>query len=304
MAVNRYSLYPASFVHGGGTLSLIQINAATADPGSQMDEIIPGGLVDRQAVIMATARPSCTFSTADLATVLGTVSPTAGLNCTGACKLHYQQRADQGVFSGGSNNIQIAATKGFLMPSRITASGSGQATCDLMFYPLYDGTNFPLIATNGVSLSSAPTPAYNSVFYQGPVYVNSAQIEGLISVSVDLGLRYSTILPDGYVFATQGSIVARTPTISLTFLKADMVATNIGSMFIGSLAGTIAVYFARGVAGGTRVANATTSHCKISAATGALGPGSVSVTGEDDATVTVTVWPTAALAVSVASAIP
>ena len=65
---NRYSLYPATFVHSGGTLTLVQLGAANAAMNSNFDEITPGGMVDRGAVVLQTAAPSATLSTADLAT--------------------------------------------------------------------------------------------------------------------------------------------------------------------------------------------------------------------------------------------
>lgn len=298
---NRYSIYPASFVHAGGTLTLGQIGAARPSMNSNIDEVIVGGTVDRGANILQTAAPSATLSSHDLTNIFGTLSPSAGLSCTGNCIFQYQKRSDQAVYAGAGTNFLLTATKGFLMPTRLAARDSGPAALEMMFHALYDGTNPPYAAS--VSQNLTGTAAFNSRFYHGPVYVNGVQITGTIGVSIDFGIRFTPVYEDGVVFPTLGHIHARAPAINIQFAKLD-VASTIGSMFIGALAGTIAVYFQKGVNSGSRVAAATTEHCKISAASGSWGIDDVSVQENDDATASVIVRPTAALAVSVASAIP
>lgn len=298
---NRYSIYPASFVHAGGTLTLGQIGAARPSMNSNIDEVIVGGTVDRGANILQVAAPSATLSSHDLTNIFATLSPSAGLSCTGNCIFQYQKRADQAVYAGAGTNFLLTATKGFLMPTRLAARDSGAAALEMMFHALYDGTNPPYAAT--VSQNLTGTAAFSSRFYHGPVYVNGVQITGTIGVSIDFGIRVTPVYEDGVVFPTLLHITARTPTINIQFAKLD-VASTIGSMFIGALAGTVACYFQKGSPSGTRVAAATASHAKISAATGSWGIDDVSVQENDDATASVVVRPTAALAVSVATAIP
>jgi len=298
---NRFSLYPSSFVHAGGTLSMVQLGAARASMNSQFDEHIVGGAVDRGAVILQQAAPSVDLESADLATIFGVVSPTVGLSCTGNCIFQYQKRADQGVFAGAGTNTLATATKGFLLPTRLSASNGGRASLGLNFHALFDGTNEPLVFSQNQNLTGTPT--FTSAFYGQIVYVNGSVVDSLLSASIDFGLAVVPQYEDGVVFPTLMSIVARTPTISLTFASVRHTIHTLTTAFIAALGGAIGVYFFKGVASGKRVANATTSHCKISAATGSWGADDISVQGNDDATLTVTVRPTAALAVSVASAI-
>lgn len=299
---NRYSIYPARFTHAGGTLHLPQMGRARDSANNQLDEIIVGGSVDRGAVILQTAAPSADLETADLVTVFGTISPTAGLKCTGACELQYQLRAEQAVFQGGATNVTLNATGGFLAVTNLAASGSGRATCGLRFFPLFDGTNQPVIANNSVALEGAA--AFNSAFYQGPCYINGVQVNGLVGQSIDFAIGFGPDYADGDVFPRRGFIRGRMTLINLTFKNLAHISAVFGSRFISALSGTIDVYFVKGKASDIREPNASTVHCKVSAASGAVTPDDVDVQGNDDGTVTVSVRPTAALAVSVASALP
>jgi hypothetical protein len=93
------------------------------------------------------------------------------------------------------------------------------------------------------------------------------------------------------------------PTISVTLADAGAAAT-VGNMFNASASGTIACYFAKGVSGGSRVANATTSHCKVSAAASVVNPESMSVSNNEDGSVTLTFQVTGTIAAVTNSALP
>lgn len=302
MAVNRYGLHTASFIYAGPTtLSLLQVGAATIDTGRDVNDFIPGGNVDRGATILGSASPSVTITTQDLTTVFGAVSPSVGLKCTSTCTFRAQQRADGGVFTGGSNNVTYTATQGFLYPTRLSASGNAPATLDLMFVPTWDGTNDPLVDASGAAISTTPT--FTSAFYLGAFYYGATQLEGVTSMSIDFGIQYSRTFADGNVYAKTGMIMRRTPTITVTCLKLESVIAALTSMFHTTI-DDVACYFQKGTSGGARVPLITASHCKISSSANGAAPDSISVSGEDDYTVTFTIRPVNALAASVTSAIP
>lgn len=302
MATTRYSIHSALFNSSG--LTIAQMGSQSFDPGQTLDEIIPGGALDRGAVIVGSTNPMVSLSTRNLTTVFGTVSPTVGYNCTGSSVFYYQQRASGGGFTGGSTFITVTAAKGFLQPMRLSASSGGTqaANLDLTFHALFDGTNIPLVQAG--SAASGAAPGFTSAFYLGPVYVNSGQLEGVTSTDVDFGIQFDKIWPDGNIHPTSGSITSRTPVFSATFLRQEMIDSTIASFFSAVAAGTIAFYYYKGANGSGRVASATTEHCKVSATAGVLTPDRCSVTGNEDGTVTVTARPTTAIAISVASAVP
>lgn len=304
MALNRYGIYPAIF-SGGSTLNLPQLGMAQADPGSTIERVIPSGAVDPAANIVSSGRPTAAIRTLDLKTFFTTVSPSTGFSCTGGALFHYQQRASGGVFSGGSTNIILTSTKGFLLPQRLSANENGPADLTAQYLCLYDGTNIPFTIAASQSLSDAPSPAFASMYFLGPLYVNAAQVEGIIGVNIDFGITASPRTPDGLVWPTHCPIVRRQPVIGVTFLKAEVLPSTLVSFIHAATAGIIACYFKRGLPGAVRVADAsiTDSHLKITAASGTYQPAGIEVSGEDDTTVTINILPTAALGVGLAVAI-
>jgi len=295
MAIERYGIYPCLL---NAAVALLQVDGINVEPGKAFDEITPGGAVDRAGVILSGAAPVVRIMSQDLKTIFTSISPSVGLNCTGSSTFQYQQRASGAVFSGGSTFVKAVATAGFVFPDSVSADGNSPARCSLTFLAMYDGTNAPLVysASNAVVGSA---PAFTSQYYLGPLYVNTVLIDGLISASVNFGLSVMPIKPDGMPYPSFPAVVARKPVFTFTFLKLGHISATIGSLQNALLAGNLIQHFRRGVSGGVRENDADTSdsHIRFTAASGAWAPDAVQVTGEGDATVTVTVRPTAVVAV-------
>lgn len=304
-SAKRFSNYTATFIHGAAqTLSLTQMESFAVEPNPTKAEIIPGGLVDRAAVLTAGAAPRVRFGTRDLATLFGTVSTSAGLALTGAATFRLQEREDGGTFITGATDETITTTGGFIYVESITATqeDANGAIANCVCIPLWDGSTDPLVHTTGVNFSGVGAPAFVSQFFLGPVYHNSVAIDGITSVTIDCGVNYDAKAFNGDPYAKLGAIVTRTPSISFVTAKADAAAAL--NVFGNAITSSLACYFWKAVDSGTRVAVATAQHCKISTTSGDWCHDDVSVTGNDDGTVTLKVTPKAALAVSVASAIP
>lgn len=307
MAADRFSGYTATFVHGGGTLALTQLGSYDVQTNRNITRVSASGAIDPLAHVIASASPMAQLTTQDVATAFGAISPTVGLACTGACTLRYQKRASGGVFAGSTTNTTLVAQTGFLCPDSLSASGDSPAELGLNFYPFFDGTNLPFVPANAVDISGVTAPAQNSIFYLGPLYLGSSQIEGVVSTRVDFGINFSQIPVDGLVYPKEGMIISRNPSITISLLKASSIYADIGNFFHAAVsANAIKAYFVQGVHGtdSARVAYATASHCKITIATGAMGPENISVAGENDATVSYRINATSTIAASVASAIP
>lgn len=302
---DRYSNFVASF--NGSGLTVNQLEGATHALGQSFNEYFPDGAVDRAANILNSARPMFRIPTRDLTTVFGTVSPTVGYNCTSSSVFRLQQRAAGGVFAGSTSNVTATCPLGFLFPQGLSAAGDQPASLELMFAALSStgaATSLPVTYANSVDFSGVTAPAHNSTFYLGPAYANGSQMAGLIGTSIDFGMGFDTLLHDGTVFPTEGSVMRRAPRVRLTFIKADMIYTLTPNVFNTSLPGTFAQYFRKGTPGGARVADATTSHCKVSFSTGTFAATEIQAAGAADGTITYEVVPTGALSISVASAIP
>lgn len=306
MAQDRYSGFPASFVHAGGTLNLTQLIGGSVRTGKQRSEIIAGGDVDRKAVGLSHADPQQPLTTQDLSTLLGTVSLTTGLSCTSGSTFRLQKRLNGGTFATGGSHMTVTSGKGFLAIESIQAQQDDVqgAVAELLYYPLWEGVlgTPPLVPTTGVNFAAAPAPAYVSHYYLGPVYVGSTQLEGVRGVTINSGLGYVYKRADGDPWARLGSIYTRRPTISINFEKISNITS--AALFSAAIADDVHCYFALGVHGGTRTSFASAVHLKVSATVGEWGTEDIQWREEEDASTTIMITPTDALSVSTASTIP
>ncbi|HWB13344.1 MAG TPA: hypothetical protein VG826_29230 [Pirellulales bacterium] len=311
MAQQRYSIYPASLTSTGPvTTNLQQIHGVSIKPDSRKDEIIPGGAIDRAAVILQGAAPVVSFKTHDLATIFGVLSPSAGLVCAAGTNLiQYQKRADGGTFASGSSHVVLTNKKGFLVPKRLSASQDRPVELELDLWCLWDGSTSgtPAVAVPPLTIATASaltsTPAFESEYYMGPVYANSVQLPAVSNWEIDFGIDYQAKAFDGDLWPQTGTIISRKPKITVTSTD-DSQAGTIGSFFNAALPGTLALYCRIGVAGASRSSDASTVHAKFSVTTGAWNVSSLDGDGQDDAMLKADIEPTSTLAVSMASAIP
>lgn len=300
MSTTRFGIFPCTI----DSLELQQIGSASVRTGANKEFIMPGGSLDVAAIPLNMADPTVTIGSHDFTTILGGVSISAGLECDTGGTFRYQKRADQGTFAGSTSNLTLSSTKGMALLRSIGAQVGSPATISLEYKPLWDGSTLPLVINNSVSFSGASQPAFGSVFYLGPMYVNSTQIEGVISTSVDPGLVFDVCIADGDLYPRVGSIIARRPSCTVTLKKAEYMAT-MGNVFNNNPATTVKWYFLKGAHGTTaRVSAGTAEHCKISATAGAWNPETIDVQDVGDAAVQITFHPVGTLAASVASAVP
>lgn len=309
MAIQRYTLYPASF--NGGALTLAQVASQSVQSGKSIMVVRPGGSLDGAANVLSAARPVAQLMSKDLSTILATVSLTAGYYCSSASQLNFQQRTAGGSFTAAASAAHVTQSiaGGFLSIAEISADSESDigAQCNLEFVALSsDGTN-PITDAAGAAINGMPTPAFSSVYFHGPAYLGSTKLEGCVRTRVRPGIAYNARMPDGVVFpmASASSIVARNPVFEFDFLKLDIVASNIGNMIQNVLGSAVHAYFRKGTtAAGGRIADASGAHIKISAAAGSWGADSIQVNESDDAVVTVSVMPTGTISLSTTSTIP
>lgn len=308
---NRFGLYPCTF---NNALQFNQLGSASLATGIQTHETFPAGSVYRKSSLTAFAEPVFSITTEDIVSAFGTptVSPVAGYVCgsdnptSGASVFRYQQRSDGSTFMGAGNHVLATCAKGFLAPTRLSASQDQAASCEFAFYALYDGSNLPVIYTNDQNL--AQTPAWNSTYFLGPAYIDDAgtptQLPTLVDMSIDFGIGYRVKRADGDVMARRGYIYRVAPVVSLTFEKVSMLDNASVEGFFSSLFGeyfgtggtnaaalSLSLYRGSTTGAGMREAASDTDHCRIRIMQGEWHPDSVQVADENDTTVTITVRP-------------
>lgn len=301
MGQERYGIYPARF----GDLTLRQIHGVDVRSGNSKSEPIPGGSLDRGAVITAFAEPVITCRTVDMTSLFGG-SPFVGVTggyrvgvadaySTNPTIVQFQRRLDGSAFSvTNGEHLVLTSPKGFLMLDELTAEQDSLigAEASLSYYALsQDPTIAPLsLAPDTAGLTS--TPAYSGLWYLGPAYVGTVgsvnQIYGVRRISIRPGIEYRTKRSDGGPWATHGSIHSRKPEISISIDKASEAYQKFPSLF-GNLisANALTFFLQKGSPGGTRVAYSTAQHIKVIAAAGDATPDQFSVANEDDVTLEV-----------------
>lgn len=305
----RYSLYPATF--NGGALLLGQVASLSHRTGRTVHVVRPGGSLDPKANVLSSGAPVASIMTHDLATVLATVSLTAGYDCSSSSQLNFQQRAVAGAFTNPSTTAHVTQVieQGFLNIAEISASSESDDPAQIMleFAALSSTGANPITDANNSAINGQPVPDYGSVFFHGPAYFGATLLTGCMGHRVRPGLVYKARRPDGAVFPVRGasSIEQRQPIIELDFLNLARIKANMDNFILNLMSDTVAVYFRKGTTSpGGRVADGTAQHIKISAAAGSWGPDDISVQDVNDATFRVTIMPTGTLALSTASTIP
>ena len=317
----RYGIFPARI----GDILFRQLGSASLSPGNTVSEPIPGGAIDRSAVITAYADPVSRLQTTDIQSILVGTPTTASVSLltgyafdtvgtppgspapTATTLLQHQARVDGGVFDALANHFTITSSKGFAQIDSITAS-QDDATgvkADLSVWHLSaDGIAVPATAAANSSLTS--TPLFTALWYLGPVTLGvpaSAPVwlKSIQSVTIRTGLQYTVKRGEGHPYASIGSIIKRTPEIRIRLHDAEEWYTKLSPALHGlALTGALRVncYLQKGIHGSTRVPYATAEHMNIYAATGALDPQDFSVTGEDDLGIDLLIRPTGTLALA------
>ena len=301
----RHSLYPATF-NDGGDNDLTQMNGFGIRPNSQVAAITPGGALDRAHVGLSSASPVCTFTTRVLAGFFGWDAniPTLGLNCTGGATFRLQRRADGGAFATGANHETYTSTQGFLRPVTLSCSQTDTdgAMLSCEYTPTWDGSTRPLVHNTTVDFTLAPAPAFSSRFFCGPVYHNAVQIPSIEGWSYDFGINYTPRAFDGNAFAKEGSIITRSPALTIT--TADQSVGAAIDAFMSAVNTSFAAYLQKGASSTDRVAALTAQHVKVTISAGEWHLDEASVQGNEDGSASFMVTPTGTVAVVTNSAIP
>lgn len=235
----RFVSYPARF--NGGGFALNHVRRVSLSPGVEKMVIIPGGSVDPAVIAEAFREPVFTIVSGDLGAVLDGVSPVAGLACTSASLIQWQQRLDGGVFAGSGNHATFSIPKGFLYPTEITAQQDARegAEISLLFYALRSGANMPVVANTGQSLTGSV--AVNGLYRLSKVVFEGSVVGGVQSVRVTTGITYQPKRESWNVAADVGSIVRREPMIEVRGTNlAKVAAVGLG---LAAVSAGLTVYF-------------------------------------------------------------
>lgn len=256
-----------------------------------------GGL-DPQLIAVLSADPSANIQSGDLATLLAVSNIlTAGYYMTGSSAiLPLNQRANGGTFTSGAA-MTFSSTRCFLHIGSIDSQQDGDATANVEYIPLYDGSTLPVVVNDDQTLAAQ---AFNAAYTLGPAKISTAALPGLVSCSVIPGLKLLRRRYEGNNYTTDIFIAEREPMIRWTF--EDKAKMSVLGALHSSMAGSAVQYLRKRTPGGTVVANATTQHIALTLTAGLNVTDSISVSGTENGVFSVTAHGKA-LSVSTSSAI-
>lgn len=292
-----HTVYDA--VIGAGN-NLRQVLSTQFNGGVSVIAGTSSGAPDATDYFISTTEPRASLTTADLTNLLSYVSVTAGLFVSaGTITIPFNQRTNGGTFLSGSNHFTLSSANGLIVPTGFSASQDDEAATATIDIHFMSTTGF--LAPVAVNVNQAlAAQSFNAQFAFGAVYFGGAQITEAISWSVDPGIQTVVSRHDGGIYPQKIYIVARRPTMTITFEDLD-TANTFGAMF--SAMTSASVYARKRSAGGTFVADASTVHCKFSFADGVTSTQTISADGVNAGRASV-ILHGEALTASGASAIP
>lgn len=267
---NLWKLSAVVFNNGSSTAQISSIVDQNLDP--QIEDVMEGGsgTLDTEFAAVMQAKPMLEFTTTALASALAIV----GLNAfaiTSQTDFYFQKINQGGTIASGSNHIKVAATKGIICPKTIEAAQNEVAKIVYGFYAIStDGSTAPLAVSTGQALPTI-TPV-DEMFTVGPVTINGSNLAAVQRLSVDFGIQTEIVGSDGNAYPTFAGVVDRQPIITVGGLDMTALSTfNINGIALS----TWKAYFRKIAEGGTRVADGTAEHVKLSGTTGLFRPGGV-----------------------------
>jgi hypothetical protein len=312
MALTAHVLHCVHIDIAGGAGSDVDIGQITDfSISTAIQELLLGsdGAVDPTFVAVGEQRPRAAFTTSMLATVLAKcgisgLAIAADVDEFGA-DMFFKKVVEGGTRETGSNHLRLRIAKGLLVPRTLNAPHNGLATLGLELIATHDGTNNPIVIATSQAL--AGTAGVSEAFTAGPVYINGVQLEGVQNISIDFGITEMVLGSDGLVWPTYVAILDRKPVIRVRTI--DALALNTFGLTGAAQGITDSLIYLRKISqGGTRVANATAEHIKVSVDEGLISVDTVRGSHPNQLESEVTIRPTyddanAILAVTTASAI-
>lgn len=255
-----------------------QVQNGSINVGIQEISVTPAGFPQPLAVHTGAIRPSITFTTPQILTILGQTG-VYGYSAAGNFDFYCKATADLGVrvADATTSHLRMRATEGLLNWTSIDAQQDGVATASCRFIPTYDGTNAPLVAAGSVALSG--TPSGSECFSMGPVYHNSSALTGVTGWSLDLGISFQEVAADGEPYLTYVGVREIAPILTLRGVRAaNLVTYTLGGTAVTS---QLNAYLRRKTPDAGFYADGSSQHIELAGTNGIILPSSASGGGNE-----------------------
>lgn len=276
MAINehkRFTGYPAIF----GATTIPDVVSVSPSAGVQKMVLTPDGAAQPAFAAVVAQDLRVSLVAVNIGAILTAFPLRSITRIDAASKIQYQARESGGVFATGSSHVVLSATLGdiYIESIRAQQDETSAAGLTLVFQPLFDGTNAPLVSLSGQALSG--TPRILAAYKLGPTVFEGTVLKGVQSAQYNTRIQYSPKRGDGGIYAEQGSGITIADTLEVGFDNLELMTTvGFGTMPISA---GITQYF-------RRVGSAPTDahHIAITFHAGLYEISDASQSGTDDAT--------------------
>lgn len=213
-----------------GSLTLKQVRSGSFTSGDEIEPAYASGAVAPSDHKMMKSGPNCTFTSSDLATILGVsnVMTTGVAVSSGTISLPILNRTSGGTFASGSNHAIVTASNGHYLCESISWSQDSDAEATMRaWFSSTDGITNPTSITGSQSLSGASyvsefVGATAALSYAGPTTTSSFQLKQL---TVNSGVTITPNFHSGGVYPQEFNVTQQTPTIEITFQDSASAVT-------------------------------------------------------------------------------
>lgn len=299
-------------LHGIKTPSQFYSQVEDATPQSGLSSLIgaPAGLVSPLFMGVRGAKPSVSFRTTQLATLLAECGLYGADLSAGNTDIFYRKVTNFGTREADATttHTRMRMTKAFMNWRSITARHQSEATAEVNLTAMYDGTNAPIVSTGSLALSGTPTAA--EFFGLGPISINTVALPGDTEMTIDLGVEILTAGSNSESYDSFIAVKSVRPVITIRSLSIESWASyGIIGTALTSFAGYLRKCNADASGGVAYVADATAQHIKFTASAGIITVDQTSGGGSSEAGTTLKIYlrsasaSTAPLTIATASAI-
>jgi len=220
--VSIHNLYGVEY----GTDKIGGVKALRIETGSESrNEVGDGGVYPTQAPIHA-QNPMIEFTTRAIDTALGSIGAVGAAIGTVDFDAYAQAHDEGGTRKGASSHRQYTVNEGLVVPRRLSCGHQDDAEITYEVLPTWNGTNDPIVITDGVSLPSGF--ADDERWTLGACTIESFACPWLERLELDFGVEVRREGAASAIWPQFASIVTIKPRLTLrgidpTWLK----STNI-----------------------------------------------------------------------------
>ena len=269
----------------------VMINATLIDgitrqnigAGIQKVKNFNDGSVDVRYIATMSRKTTIEFSTRAVAKALGAVGARGAALAGAGVTLFFQKNADSGERASGTAHLKVVIATGLIIPLTLRAGQDGEGEISYQIIPVSaDGTTDPITITDSQALAGTPDSAEK--FTVGPCSINGTDVEPQ-SLEVNFGISVQTRSHSGFYLPLQASIKTVAPTVTIQSKDVSKVVTFALAGTAQSVTDTV-LYLRKLDQNGTRVANITAEHVKLTIDDGQIHTDGLGSDGEEDATAT------------------